>query len=280
MSRDDIHQVAFYGKGGIGKSTTVANVSSALATMGKRVLQVGCDPKHDSSRPFWTGKMRPKTVIELLRDHGGSNPSPQEYVWTSPSGVKYLEVGGPEPGVGCAGRGILKMLEMAEESHLLDQGYDVVIYDILGDVVCGGFAAPLRSGYAREVYIVLSGEFMAMFAANNICRGVANYAERRHVRLGGFVLNCRDVPGEREIVTAFAERIGSRVVSVIPRSRVVAEAERARRTVVEAFPDTEHAGLYRGLAQSILEASSLSVPKPMADEELEDFYYEMVDKTS
>ncbi|MBM4396571.1 MAG: hypothetical protein FJ087_12895 [Deltaproteobacteria bacterium] len=276
MARESLRQIAFYGKGGIGKSTVVANVTAALNAAGHRVLQVGCDPKHDSSRPFWDGS-RPRTVIELLREYDGRNPPPATYVKKAASGVEYIEVGGPEPGVGCAGRGILKMFEMVEEARVLDAGYDAVLYDVLGDVVCGGFAAPLRAGYAREVFVVLSGEFMAIYAANNICKGIANYAERRQVRLGGLVLNRRNVPAEVEVVTAFADAIGSRVIHAVPRDSVVQSAERRRRTVVDSFPDSPQATVYKELASRILEAGHLAIPKPLSDEALEDLYYRVCD---
>ena len=277
MEDSSIRQIAFYGKGGIGKSTVVANVSSALNEMKHKVLQVGCDPKHDSSRPFWNGA-QPRTIIDLLRDQRGSDPHPSEYVHTSESGVEYFEVGGPEPGVGCAGRGILKMFELLDEARLLDNGYDVVIYDVLGDVVCGGFAAPMRAGYAREVYVVVSGEFMSLYAANNICRGVAKYAERRKVRLGGFVLNCRQVPNEKEIVSAFAKRLGSRIVGEIPRDSIVSKAERMRRTVVEAFGESNQAHLYRTLAGNITGNQHFVIPQPANDDELEELYYREADQ--
>jgi nitrogenase iron protein NifH len=271
-SKADMRQIAFYGKGGIGKSTVVSNVSSVLAEMGRRALQIGCDPKADSSRPFWNGAS-PRTVVQLLRDGNGRNPEASQIVRQSASGVAYVEVGGPEPGVGCAGRGILKMFEIVEDLSLLDQGYDAVIYDVLGDVVCGGFAAPLRAGYAKEVYVVVSGEFMALYAANNICRGIAGYAEHRDVRLGGLVLNRRDVPDEDAIVAAFARKLGSQVVGGVPRSPTVARAERRRRTVVEEFPSSEQADAYRQLARSILAGPALAIPTPLPDQELEDLYF-------
>ena len=271
MITDRPRQIAFYGKGGIGKSTTVANVSSALVSKGHKLLQVGCDPKHDSSRPFWNGKA-PRTIIDLLRE-GRGDPVPSQYVSSSPSGVHFLEAGGPEPGVGCAGRGILKMFELLEEAKVLQSGYDVVLYDVLGDVVCGGFAAPLRAGYAHEVYVVLSGEFMALYAANNICRGIATYAQRRNVRLGGFVLNRRNTPNEVEVANDFARAVGSHVVAVIPRERLVAEAEQMRRTVVEAFPDSPQAAVYQSFADTMLLAEHLDIPAPLTDEALEELYF-------
>lgn len=265
-------QIAFYGKGGIGKSTTVSNVSAALQEMDRRVLQVGCDPKADSSRPFWAGN-RPPTVINLLKDDRGRDPEVGKYLHKSASGVEYIEVGGPEPGVGCAGRGILKMFEILEDAGVLDDDYDAVIYDVLGDVVCGGFAAPLRAGYARHVYVVLSGEYMAMYAANNICKGIANYAERRNVRLAGFVLNCRNVPSEVELCEAFAKAVGSHVVAVVPRDVVVAKAERKRSTVVEAYPESNQAEVYRGLARAIVNNKLIATPVPLTDEQLEELYF-------
>jgi len=262
-------QIAFYGKGGIGKSTTVSNVSAALQEMNRKVLQIGCDPKADSSRPFWEGN-RPPTVINLLKDNRSRDPIRGEYLHASQSGVNYIEVGGPEPGVGCAGRGILKMFEIIEDAGILDENFDAVIYDVLGDVVCGGFAAPLRAGYARHVYVVLSGEYMAVYAANNICKGIANYAERRNVRLAGFVLNCRNVPAELEICQAYAARVGSHVVAVIPRDVAVAKAERKRKTVIEAYPASPQAEVYRGLARAIVNNEHIATPTPLSDDELED----------
>jgi nitrogenase iron protein NifH len=274
MATSTIRQAAFYGKGGIGKSTVVANVSVALAARGLRVLQIGCDPKHDSSRPFWEGT-RPTTVIDLLRTHGDRSLRPERFVRRARCGVDYIEVGGPEPGVGCAGRGILKMFEIIDETPLLEQGYDVVLYDVLGDVVCGGFAAPLRTGHARNVYVVLSGELMALYAANNICRGIAKYAQRRDVRLAGLVLNCREVPRESELAQALGQALGSSVVATIPRSPLVARAEQQRRTVLETFPDSDQAGIYRAFAAELLDPPSLCVPTPLSDAALETLFYDV-----
>lgn len=270
-----LRQIAFYGKGGIGKSTTVANVSASLALAGRKVLQVGCDPKHDSSRPFWNGK-RPPTIMDMLKT-GGTSDARAQYVFDSPVGVSYMEVGGPEPGVGCAGRGMLKMFEVLDETNLLHSGFDTVIYDVLGDVVCGGFAAPLKSGRASDVYIVTSGEFMALFAANNICRSIATHGERKHVRLGGIILNCRQVRNEEQIVNTFAERIGGRVIAALPRSPLVAEAERVRRTLVETYPDSPEAEGYRKLARDLRDNPVVVTPRVLDDDELEELYYEALD---
>jgi len=275
MNLNEPRQLAFYGKGGIGKSTVVANVAVCLFRMGHSVLQIGCDPKHDSSRPFLRGN-QPRTVIELLRRGQDAPPTVEEYLMKTESGIHCIEVGGPRPGVGCAGRGILKMFELLEESRLLDSGYDMVLYDVLGDVVCGGFAAPMRAGYAKEICVVISGEFMALYAANNICRGIANYASRRKVRLAGFVLNCRDVPAEAEVADAFAAAVGAPVLGAVPRDGLVARAELKRRPVMELFPDSGQAAAYSRLTDSIVHNKRHVVPTPMDDAELERMYHSLV----
>ncbi len=275
MPVDNPRQIAFYGKGGIGKSTVASNLSAWLNAHGKRVLHVGCDPKHDSSRPFLRGQ-EPVTIVELMRQADGANPSPEQFLMETESGVHCIEVGGPRPGVGCAGLGILKMFEYLEEGKVLHRGYDAVLYDVLGDVVCGGFAAPMRAGYAKEICVVVSGEFMALYAANNICRGVANYASRQEVRLAGVVLNSRNVPRELEVAEAFAARVGSEVIGVIPRDPVVPEAELKKQTAVELFPDSAPAKAYRALGETILAGTTLAIPQPLEDRELEELYFSIV----
>ena len=275
MAVDNPRQIAFYGKGGIGKSRLSANLSAWLNASGKRVLHVGCDPKHDSSRPFLAGR-DPVTIVELMRHADGADPSPEQFLMETDSGVHCIEVGGPRPGVGCAGLGILKMFEYLEEGKILQRGYDAVLYDVLGDVVCGGFAAPMRAGYAKEICVVVSGEFMALYAANNICRGVANYASRQEVRLAGVVLNSRNVPRELEVAEAFAARVGSEVIGVIPRDPLVPEAELKKQTVVELFPDSVPAQAYRTLGETLLSGTTLAIPQPVEDRELEELFFSIV----
>jgi nitrogenase iron protein NifH len=223
-------QIAFYGKGGIGKSTVVANVTAALASMGHRVLQVGCDPKGDSSRTLLGGKSQ-VAVLDLLRQATGTGQRQRlpiavdDMVQKGFAGVDTIEAGGPEPGFGCAGRGITMTMETMTKLGVFARAYDYVFYDVLGDVVCGGFAVPIRDSYAEEVYLVVSGEFMALYAANNICKGVARFAERGKTRIAGIVANERKVKGEREIIEAFAERIGTRLVEFVPRDAAVQAAE-------------------------------------------------------
>ncbi|MDI9632925.1 MAG: Ni-sirohydrochlorin a,c-diamide reductive cyclase ATP-dependent reductase subunit [Methanolinea sp.] len=266
-------QIALYGKGGIGKSTTAANISAALALRGLDVLQIGCDPKRDSTRMLVQGRLIP-TVMDLVRERGDAGISREDVVYTGFAGVKCVEAGGPEPGVGCAGRGIIATFQVLERLGALCA--DVVVYDVLGDVVCGGFAMPMREGYAQEVYLVTSGELMSLYAANNICKAIARLSSRTRgtCRLAGVICNARDVRGEEELVGEFARRIGSTLVGFIPRDPVVQQAELNRKTVVEFAPESRQAAIYRDLAARILENRRMDIPVPLGMEELETLAYE------
>ena len=259
-------KIAFYGKGGIGKSTTAANVSAAFAQMGRRVCQIGCDPKNDSTR-LLLGRIAPSTILDLEREKKGAALTLADLVHEGAGGIRCIEAGGPDPGVGCAGRGIVA-LERLKALHAFDD-LDVVLYDVLGDVVCGGFAVPIREGYAEEVYIVSSGELMSLYAANNIAKGVCRFAARGAVKLGGIIGNGRDVLNERELLTAFAARLGTQLITYIPRARAVHEAEIHRQTLIAYAPESEQAQHYVGLARAIDANEMLTVPTPMNFEELE-----------
>lgn len=263
-------KIAIYGKGGIGKSTTTANISAALAQQGEKVCQIGCDPKNDSTR-LLLHKICHQTVLDevCLKD---DDVTAEDVVHTGFASVTCIEAGGPEPGVGCAGRGIIVALEKLKELSVMDDT-DIVIYDVLGDVVCGGFAVPIREGYAEEIYIVTSGETMALYAANNICKGIVRFANRGSVRLGGLILNSRLVPNEEAIVQAFADRLGTKVVAVIPRDTIVQNAEVNRQTVIEYAPDSNQSGVYRELAAYIKNNKAADVSKPLTFEELEELVY-------
>lgn len=261
-------KIAFYGKGGIGKSTTAANVSAALAEMGYSVCQIGCDPKNDSTR-LLLGRTCMQTVLDMVRQYGEEIRT-EQIVHTGFAGVRCVEAGGPEPGVGCAGRGIIVALEKLKMLQAITDD-QVVLYDVLGDVVCGGFAVPIREGYATDIYIVSSGELMSLYAANNIAKGVARFAERGRVRLGGIIGNSRNVANERELLQDFAARLNTRLIAFIPRDRVVHQAEIHRKTVIEWAPQSEQAVIYRNLAGVIMDNCELTVPEPpMSFETLEE----------
>ncbi|HVN66463.1 MAG TPA: AAA family ATPase [Methanomicrobiales archaeon] len=268
-------QIALYGKGGIGKSTTAANLSAALAEMGLSVLQIGCDPKRDSTRMLMHGSWIP-TVLDQVREGREASLTPDQVVYRGFGEVRCVEAGGPEPGVGCAGRGIIATFQLLERLNSLTG--DVIVYDVLGDVVCGGFAMPMREGYAEEVYLVTSGELMSLYAANNICKAIARLAgrARSRCRLAGVIGNGAGQAGEEALVRAFADRIHSRLVIFIPRNPVVQRAEIHRMTVIEYAPDSAQAGVYRQLAKSIVENRELGIPTPLSMDDLESLAMEFL----
>lgn len=244
-------KIAIYGKGGIGKSTTVSNLSAALADAGLRVMQIGCDPKADSTLSL-RGGQKMTTVLDLVRDRG-NDFSLSDMVAVGYGGVACVEAGGPTPGLGCAGRGIIAALDKLREKGAYEAFKpDVVFYDVLGDVVCGGFTMPMRPGYAERVFVVTSGENMSIYAAGNIAMAVDGFAGRGYATLGGLILNRRGVPGEDEKVATLAADVHAPVVGALDRSALVQAAEEMGKTVVEAFPDSPMAGQYRALAGKIV----------------------------
>ena len=259
-------KIAFYGKGGIGKSTTAANTSAALSQQGLRVCQIGCDPKNDSTR-LLLGHICRRTVLDTVRDQ--EEVTLADVVHSGYNGIKCVEAGGPEPGVGCAGRGIIVALEKLAELKAVEDE-DVLLYDVLGDVVCGGFAVPIREGYATDIYIVSSGELMSLYAANNIAKGVRRFAMRGKVRLGGIIGNSRNTPNERQLLEVFAQRLHTRLIAFIPRDVVVNQAENSRQTVLQFAPASAQAEVYRQLAAAIMTNEELTVPTPLSFEELEE----------
>ncbi len=257
-------KIAIYGKGGIGKSTTTANISAAMSEAGLKVCQIGCDPKNDSTR-LLLGHICKHTVLDTVRDN--EEVTAADIVHTGYNGIKCVEAGGPEPGVGCAGRGIIVALEKLRSLDVLDE--DVILYDVLGDVVCGGFAVPIREGYASDIYIVSSGELMSLYAANNIAKGVKRFAMRGGVRLGGIIGNGRNTPNEEALLLEFAKRLNTQLITFIPRDVIVNKAENNRQTVLQYAPDSKQAAIYRDLSQKMLNNEQLSVPTPMSFDELE-----------
>jgi nitrogenase iron protein NifH len=260
-------KIAFYGKGGIGKSTTAANVSAALVENNYQVCQIGCDPKNDSTR-LLLGRVCSQTVLDMVKKYGDEVKT-EQIVHTGFGGVHCVEAGGPEPGVGCAGRGIIVALEKLKALQALPEDA-IILYDVLGDVVCGGFAVPIREGYATDIYIVSSGELMSLYAANNIAKGVARYAARGPVRLGGIIGNSRGIANEQALLQEFAGRLNTKLVAYIPRDRTVNKAEIHRKTVIELAPTSPQAAVYRQLANFICENTALNVPTPLAFEDLEE----------
>ena len=245
-------KLAVYGKGGIGKSTTVSNLCAALSDMGYRVMQIGCDPKADSTSMLH-GKGTIPTVLELVRTRK-NDFSLEDMVTVGYNGVLCVEAGGPTPGLGCAGRGIIAALEKLEEKGAYETYRpDIVIYDVLGDVVCGGFSMPMRAGYADKVFVITSGENMAIHAAANIAMAIENFKGRGYATLGGIILNRRNVKNEAEKVAELADDLHSTVIHTLSRSDTVQEAEELGKTVVEAFPESAMAAEYRALAKKLLE---------------------------
>jgi len=244
-------KIAIYGKGGIGKSTTTANLSAAFSSMGYRVLQVGCDPKADSTKNLAGYKI--PSVLDQMRNQS-DDIKMEDIVYQGYDNTFCVEAGGPTPGIGCAGRGIITAFEKMEELGVYETYKpDIVFYDVLGDVVCGGFAMPIRGGYADHVFIVTSGEMMALYAATNIASAVKNFGNRKYAKLGGVILNERNVENELELTRKMTEEIGSKIIASIPRDATVQKAEALTKTVVEAFPESEMAECYRNLAKKILE---------------------------
>lgn len=249
-----MYKLAFYGKGGIGKSTTASNVSAALADKGLKVLQIGCDPKADSTLLLLHGQKK-KPVLDLLRDKGQAT-SLEDMVTEGYGGVLCVEAGGPKPGSGCAGRGIIAALDYLQKKEALEVYQpDVIIFDVLGDVVCGGFAMPIREGYADQVFILTSGEAMSTFAARNIALAVDQFQERGYASLGGVVWNKKNIPNEEANIQKLCQDIGGDLVGSLERSDLVQQATGKKKTVVEAFPDSAMAQSYRDLADRMVLAA-------------------------
>ena len=246
-------KIAIYGKGGIGKSTTVSNVAAALADSGLKVMQIGCDPKADSTIQLRHGEPVP-TVLDLYKEKKQSLQL-EDMVRIGYNGVICVEAGGPTPGLGCAGRGIITALEKLKETGAYETYQpDVILYDVLGDVVCGGFTMPMRNGYADKVFILTSGENMAIHAAANIAMAVENFKNRGYATLGGLILNRRDVPREEEKVQELADDFHTSVIGMLSHSEQVILAEEQGKTLMECYPDSAMAEEYRALARAMVDA--------------------------
>lgn len=259
-------QIAIYGKGGIGKSTTTSNISAALSVAGYKVLQIGCDPKSDSTVTLRGGEYIP-TILDTLREK--KIVKVDDLVFSGFNGVYCVEAGGPAPGVGCAGRGIITAVELLKQQKVFESlDLDFVIYDVLGDVVCGGFAVPIREGIAEHVFTVTSSDFMAIYAANNLFTGIKKYSNSGGALLGGVIANSVNAPYSRHIIDDFVARTNTQVIEYVPRSITVTQSELQGKTTIEAFPDSEQAQVYKNLAARIAGHTESKVPEPLDVHEL------------
>lgn len=271
-----IKQIAIYGKGGIGKSTTTSNLSAALSKQGFKVMQFGCDPKSDSTNTLRGGKYIP-TVLDTLREKDGVKA--QEVIFQGFNGVYCVESGGPAPGVGCAGRGIITAVQLFKQQKVFEAlDLDYVIYDVLGDVVCGGFAVPIREGIAEHVFTVSSSDFMALYAANNLFKGIQKYSNSGGALLGGLIANSVNAPYAKEIIDDFVKHTDTQVVEYIPRSVTVTQSELQGKTTIEAFPNSAQAKVYISLAEKIANHTKSKTPAPLEVKELREWASKWADR--
>lgn len=265
-SMSKTRNIAIYGKGGIGKSTTTSNISAALAESGLKVIQIGCDPKSDSTNNLRGGKSIP-TVLDAIRS--GKKVELEDVVYEGFGGVLCIEAGGPEPGVGCAGRGIIAAIELLRQKKVFETYTpDVVLYDVLGDVVCGGFSVPIREGVAEQVYTVTSADFMAVYAANNLFKGIKKYANSGGALFSGIIANSVGLPVHREIIDDFAAKTKTTIAEYVPRSITITKSELRGQTAVEFDPESEQADVYRRLANAIYTNEQKYVPAPLESDDL------------
>jgi nitrogenase iron protein NifH len=266
MAGKKLKQIAIYGKGGIGKSTTTSNISAALAESGYKVMQFGCDPKSDSTNTLRNGEYIP-SVLDLLREN--SRVDAHDAIFAGFGGTFCVEAGGPQPGVGCAGRGIITAVQLLKQQDIFEElDLDFVIFDVLGDVVCGGFAMPVREGIAEHVFTVSSADFMAIYAANNLFRGIQTYSNKGGALLGGVIANSINTDFQRDITDDFVAKTQTQVVEYIPRSLTVTQSELQGKTTIEAAPKSEQAKIYRRLAERIAAHTESKVPSPLGPREL------------
>lgn len=264
-----VKQIAIYGKGGIGKSTTTSNISAALSKLGYKVMQFGCDPKSDSTNTLRNGEYIP-TVLDTLREKKAVKAS--EVIFEGFNGIYCVEAGGPAPGVGCAGRGIITAVQLFKQQNVFeDLDLDIVIYDVLGDVVCGGFAVPIREGIAEHVFTVSSADFMSVYASNNLFKGIQKYSNSGGALLGGVIANSINQPYSKEIIDDFAKRTNTQIMQYVPRSVTVTQSELQGKTTIEAAPDSKQAQIYIELAKRVAAHDSSNIPEPMSVSELREW---------
>ena len=264
-----IKQIAIYGKGGIGKSTTTSNITAALSEAGYNVMQFGCDPKSDSTNTLRDGTYIP-TVLDTLREK--TKVDAHEVIHEGFNGIHCVEAGGPAPGVGCAGRGIITAVQFFKQQNIFEElDLDIVLYDVLGDVVCGGFAVPIREGIAQHVFTVSSSDFMSIYASNNLFKGISSYSKSGGALLGGVIANSIKQDYSKQIVDDFVRRTNTQVMEYVPRSVTVTQSELRGKTVIEAAPDSAQADVYRSLAKKIAAHTESKVPTPLEISDLRDW---------
>ena len=269
-------QIAIYGKGGIGKSTTTSNITAALSKAGYKVMQFGCDPKSDSTNTLRGGTYIP-TVLDTLREKNVVKAS--EVIFEGFNGIYCVEAGGPAPGVGCAGRGIITAVQLFKQQKVFeDLDLDYVIYDVLGDVVCGGFAVPIREGIAEHVFTVSSADFMAVYAANNLFKGIKKYSTSGGALLGGVIANSINQPYSKDIIDDFVLQTKTQVIEYVPRSVTVTQSELQGKTTIEAFPESAQAQVYSRLAEKIANHTQSKVPEPLDSQQLRDWAAKWADQ--
>ncbi len=288
--KKEIKQIAFYGKGGIGKSTIASNLAAVYAERGLNTMVIGCDPKSDCTRNL-RGDVDIPTVLDVLREkgvaklglaelHGGKKVEMDEIVYKGYKGIMCVEAGGPEPAVGCAGRGVIVVVDLLKRMGLYDDfDLDVIIYDVLGDVVCGGFGLPLRRGLADDVFIVTSADYLSIYAANNICKGINRHASRGGSPLGGIVYNVRGTIDDIALVEEFAQSVGSKVIGAIPNDPTIMGCEIYAKTTIELNPNSKIAGMFRDLATRIFENKETVSPTPLSKEGLAELAQRIRQKT-
>ncbi|TDA68021.1 MAG: hypothetical protein D9V47_08920 [Clostridia bacterium] len=262
-----VREIAIYGKGSCGKSTVATNIAYCFQQMGQKVMLVGCSPKSDSTVFLLGGRIPTRNILDYSRSTPITDANIQEIIYEGARGIKCVEAGGPAPAEGCAGRGVALALDVLKRLKVYRKlGITMVIYDVIADVVCGGFSQPMRGGYAREVYLVSSGELMAVYSANNICAAIADLAQSGvDVGVGGIIVNERGVARERDLMTEFGERIGVPIIGFIPRSPLVQQAERLGGTVVEKLPRSPQAQCYYDVANAIAARTpeDVAIPTPI-----------------
>lgn len=268
-------QIAIYGKGGIGKSTTTSNLSAAISDLGYSVMQIGCDPKNDSTTTLRKGKNIP-TVLDTVRNRSNNFDN---IVHEGYNGIYCVEAGGPEPGVGCAGRGIIAAIELLNNNGIIDNyNPDIIIYDVLGDVVCGGFAMPIRKGIAEQVYTVTSSDYMAIYAVNNLFKGILKYSNKGGALVGGIIGNSIKNTAQKDMITEFSQRTETNVIKFIPRSPTVTRCELDGVTTIEGAPDSPQAEIYRNLARKIIKNKEKYKPNPFYGDDLSEWASTWINK--